>query len=207
MPRSTATLAQASPNTARTVLLATILHVRHRPHVYAFRADRHHDPVINNEYQIASYGWIKSFARLILSTYHGHDDDIFRNRYFRWDCRTRAAWQAAPHGVRRRRWIASPGRCPSASHSSSRLRRRRLGSGGHRWFGRPDSASRSTAASRPPAGIRTTSTAPPDSLTCTDLRALVDAVVVGVGTALADDPQLTVRRVAGAEPSPGGDRS
>jgi riboflavin biosynthesis pyrimidine reductase len=29
------------------------------------------------------------------------------------------------------------------------------------------------------------------------LRALVDAVVIGVGTAIADDPQLTVRRVAG----------
>ena len=33
------------------------------------------------------------------------------------------------------------------------------------------------------------------------LRALVDIVVVGVGTALADNPQLTVRRVAGPQPA------
>jgi riboflavin-specific deaminase-like protein len=33
------------------------------------------------------------------------------------------------------------------------------------------------------------------------LRALVDAVVIGVGTAIADDPQLTVRRVAGRQPA------
>jgi diaminohydroxyphosphoribosylaminopyrimidine deaminase / 5-amino-6-(5-phosphoribosylamino)uracil reductase len=33
------------------------------------------------------------------------------------------------------------------------------------------------------------------------LRALVDAVVIGVGTAISDDPQLTVRRVAGRQPA------
>jgi riboflavin-specific deaminase-like protein len=33
------------------------------------------------------------------------------------------------------------------------------------------------------------------------LRALVDAVVIGVGTALADNPQLTVRRVEGPQPA------
>lgn len=32
------------------------------------------------------------------------------------------------------------------------------------------------------------------------LRALMDAIIVGVGTAIADDPQLTVRRVAGPQP-------
>src|SRR5689334_120959 len=33
------------------------------------------------------------------------------------------------------------------------------------------------------------------------LRALVDAVVIGVGTAIADAPQLTVRRVEGPNPA------
>jgi riboflavin-specific deaminase-like protein len=33
------------------------------------------------------------------------------------------------------------------------------------------------------------------------LRAIVDAVVIGVGTAIQDDPQVTVRRVAGPNPA------
>lgn len=33
------------------------------------------------------------------------------------------------------------------------------------------------------------------------LRALMDAIVIGVGTAIADDPQLTVRLVAGPQPA------
>jgi riboflavin-specific deaminase-like protein len=33
------------------------------------------------------------------------------------------------------------------------------------------------------------------------LRAVVDAVVIGVGTAIADDPELTVRRVSGPNPA------
>lgn len=36
--------------------------------------------------------------------------------------------------------------------------------------------------------------------TCTNLRALADAVVVGADTAIADDPRLTVRACEGSQP-------
>jgi len=42
---------------------------------------------------------------------------------------------------------------------------------------------------------------PKSELPAEIVRALVDAVVIGVGTALADDPQLTVRRVTGPQPA------
>jgi riboflavin biosynthesis pyrimidine reductase len=60
--------------------------------------------------------------------------------------------------------------------------------------------SRSTAASRRSPDIPNTSTAR-RAAHLHRLRALVDAVLVGIGTAVADDPQLTVRRVAGPSPA------
>ena len=63
------------------------------------------------------------------------------------------------------------------------------------------SANRSMVAWQRPAVIRTTSTVRRASHICIDCRAIVDAVVVGVGTALADDPQLTVRHVIGPNPA------
>jgi riboflavin-specific deaminase-like protein len=57
-------------------------------------------------------------------------------------------------------------------------------------------------------GRTATSTGHSHYINCADgldhlhrLRALVDAVVVGVGTVVADNPQMTVRRVAGPNPA------
>ena len=61
------------------------------------------------------------------------------------------------------------------------------------------SASRSMAAS-PPSGHSHYINGPAGLAHLHRLRALVDAVVIGIGTALADDPQLTVRRVSGPQP-------
>jgi 3,4-dihydroxy 2-butanone 4-phosphate synthase/GTP cyclohydrolase II len=53
-----------------------------------------------------------------------------------------------------------------------------------------------------PGGVRLELSGP-DSLRLTHrLRAWHDSLLVGIGTALADDPSLTVRRVAGASPRP-----
>jgi riboflavin biosynthesis pyrimidine reductase len=52
----------------------------------------------------------------------------------------------------------------------------------------------------PPPAARITSTAPPGWHICTAYARLVDAVIIGVATACADDPQLTVRHVFGPNP-------
>ena len=70
-----------------------------------------------------------------------------------------------------------------------------------KWSSSARLANRSTVASRLRPAIRNTSMDRPGSTHLHRLRALVDAVVIGVGTALADDPQLTVRRVAGPHPA------
>ena len=82
---------------------------------------------------------------------------------------------------------ACSGRCAAAASTTSW------------WSG--NAASRSTRGSRPPAGHSHYINGPAGLAHLHRLRALVDAVVIGVGTAIADDPQLTVRRVAGPSPA------
>ena len=65
----------------------------------------------------------------------------------------------------------------------------------------PRSASRSTAASPRCPATRPTISGPDGLRHLHRCRALADAVVVGVRTALADDPRLTVRLVAGPSPA------
>ena len=69
------------------------------------------------------------------------------------------------------------------------------------WLWSDSAANRSTPASPLPSGHSHYINGEAGLAHLHRLRALVDAVVVGVGTAIADDPQLTVRRVDGPSPA------
>ncbi len=56
-----------------------------------------------------------------------------------------------------------------------------------------DGIAASTARRQPPTARRGGSPVRPRVQTCIDIRAWADAIVVGAGTAIADDPSLTVR--------------